>query len=76
MEKVGKDGVEMKEDVNTNHSSHLWRVYYLPRPVLCAVNAPSHFTAEQTETQTLSHLPIVSQLEGDRTRIQTQAVGI
>lgn len=60
VEMLGKDGVEVKEDDGTNHSSHLWCVYYLPGLVLCAVNASSHFTDEQTETQTVSNLSIAT----------------
>lgn len=59
MEKVGKNGVEVRENDGMNHSSHLWSVNYVPGPVLSAINVPSHFTDEQTKTQTLSNFPIV-----------------
>lgn len=75
MDKVGKNGVEVREDRGMN-SSHLQSVNYVPGPVLSAINIPSHFTDEQTETQTLSNFPIIPQLEDDRTRIRAQAVSV
>lgn len=59
-----------------NNSSHLWSVYHGPGPVLSAVNAPSHPRSADRDSETSSDLPIVPQLEGDRTRIHTQAVSV